>query len=75
MKVFTDEFVNAVKGKLETLPDGDYLTREKLCIAINVPAVYANAISMLMAQPEFSGFEAVKSRGIRRKKIQPIAAE
>lgn len=68
MQVFTTEFIQAVKGKLETLQPGFYMTREQLCVAIGITGHYSNAISMLLATPEFSEFETVKSRGIRRKK-------
>lgn len=72
MQVFNPEFVQAVKAELETLKDGFYMTREMLCVAVGVPKEYANAISMITLDPEFSEFEAVKSRGYRRKKVVPI---
>ena len=70
MKVFTEEFVQAVEDKLNKLEPLAYLTREQICLALNVPAVYMPAISMLLADERFNNFEAVKSRGIRRKKNQ-----
>ncbi len=74
MQVFTTEFVSAVKAKLESLQDGFYLTRDQLCVSLNVPSECAGVITMLLATPEFSCFEAVKSRGIRRRKVAPLAA-
>ena len=69
MKVFTDEFVQAVKTKLDTLEPLQYLTREQLCLALNVSPEYMSAISIVMKDEQFSEFESVKSRGIRRKKV------
>lgn len=75
MKVFTQEFVAAVLAKLGKLEQGSYLTREQVCVAIGVTGAYSNAISMLMAEPEFARYETVKSRGIRIKKdwVEPAA--
>jgi hypothetical protein len=69
MKVFTEEFIQAVEDKLNKLEPLAYLTREQICLALNVSLVYMPAISILMADERFNVFEAVKSRGIRRKKI------
>ena len=69
MKVFTDEFVQAVEDKLNKLEPLQYLTREQICAALNVPAVYMPAISIILSDERFNQFEAVKSRGIRRKKV------
>jgi hypothetical protein len=74
MQVFTSEFIASVKSKLESIQDGFYMTREQLCISLNIAPAYANSITMLLSQPEFSNFEAVKSRGIRRKKNLATAA-
>lgn len=73
MQVFTNEFIAAVKSKLESIQEGFYMTREQLCISLGVAATHSNAISMLLAMPEFAEFEAVKSRGIRRRKLLPAA--
>lgn len=70
MQVFNQEFVDAVKSKLETIQPGFYMTREQVCLAVGISGTYANAISILMAGPEFADFESVKSRGIRRKKVE-----
>lgn len=69
MQVFTTEFVETIKGKLDSIQDGFYMTREQLCISLNIAPIYANAISILLTTDEFSCYESVKSRGIRRKKI------
>jgi len=76
MQVFNPEFVAAVKAKLETLNPLDqkaYFTREQVCLAVGVPAMFANVISIILADEEFSGFESVKSRGIRWKKASAEA--
>jgi hypothetical protein len=70
MQVFNQEFVDAVKVQLAKVQPGFYITREQVCLAVEVSGAYANAISILMAGPEFAGYESVKSRGIRPKKIE-----
>jgi hypothetical protein len=68
VKVFTDEFVNAIETQLNTLEPLQYLTREQLCSKMQVSADYMNAISIVMKEERFNRFESVKSRGIRLKK-------
>jgi hypothetical protein len=74
MQVFTSDFLAAVKSKLESIQPGFYMTRSQLCLSLNIASDYEGVISMLLGTPEFSDFEAVKSRGIRRKKTLPVAA-
>jgi hypothetical protein len=71
MKVFTQEFVDGVSSVLATLEPGSYLTRAQVCSKLGISESYANAISMLTLEPEFSKYEAVKSRGYRLKKEEP----
>lgn len=68
MKVFTEEFVNAIEEQLNKLEPLQYLTREQLCGKMQVSAEYMNAISIVMKDERFNKFESVKSRGIRLKK-------
>lgn len=67
MTVFNLEFVQAVRDQLATLKPGFYLTREQVCLALNVPKTYSNAISILFEAGEFPEYETVRSRGIRRR--------
>lgn len=73
MNVFNQEFVTAIKAKLDSLEPLAYLTREQICAAIGVDKTYVNAVSIVMQEPQFADYEAVKSRGIRRKKISAAA--
>ena len=68
MNVFTDEFVNAVKGQLDKVEAGYSITREQLCEKIGVPGIYSAAISVLFQTETFADFEIVRAKGIRRKK-------
>ena len=69
MKIFTQEFRDAVKGALDQLEEGMYLTREHVCLKIGLTAFHANAISILLSEPEFAeDYELVKSRGIRLRR-------
>jgi hypothetical protein len=68
MQVFTNEFVQGIKQALSKLEPGFYLTREQVCMAMGIDKSNMNAISIIMATPEFAGYESVKSRGIRIKK-------
>lgn len=68
MQVITNEFKQAVLDELNKLEDGFYLTRSMVCERIGVGEQYENVVSILMQDPEFSGFESVKSRGIRKRK-------
>ena len=72
MQVFNPEFTTAVLSVLNThLNDepGSYLTREQVCFKVGVDKMYMNAISIVMLDESFNGFETVKSRGIRKKKV------
>lgn len=69
MKIFTQEFTDAVKNVLESLEEGMYLTRENVCLKIGLTGQHSNAISILLSEPEFADhYELVKSRGIRLKR-------
>lgn len=67
MQVITDSFKNAILGQLLDLKPGFYLTRDQLCLGAEVDTRYAALVSILIQEPEFSEFETVKSRGIRKK--------
>lgn len=68
IKVFSQEFHAAVYDVLETLEDGFYLTREQLLGKLGLPAEYGPTIPVLFESGGLPEYEAVKSRGIRRRK-------
>ncbi len=69
LNMFTNEFTNAVLVELAKLEADDYITREKLCKRLGLENKDAAlAVSILMQEPAFAGYESVRSRGIRRRK-------
>jgi hypothetical protein len=69
MQILNPEFLTAVKGKLDKLEDGSYLTREQVCVLLGVNKDMVGAVTLALMDPMFSNYESVKSRGIRRKKV------
>lgn len=70
MQVLNPEFVQAVKNKLDKLEAGCYYSREQICISLGLDKSMVNAVTLALQDPLFAGFESVKSRGIRAKKVE-----
>ncbi len=70
LNMFTNEFTNAVLVELAKLETDDYITREKLVrrLGLDGNKDAPLAVSILMQEPAFVGYESVRSRGIRRRK-------
>ncbi len=67
LKVLNLQFINAVKEVLDKLEEGSYYTREQICAKLGLGIEWAPAISLALLDSTFDGYEAVRSRGIRRK--------
>lgn len=75
IKVFSQEFVNAVSAELSSLRPGAFITTKDLVEALQLDKKFAQVISVMLDYNELPGYEAVIGRGIRRIKgyVAPTA--
>jgi len=71
IKVYNQEFVTAVQNVLNSLKPGYYVTAEQLVKDVGLDGSRKGLIADMFANGEITGFESVKSRGIRRCASNP----
>lgn len=73
-QIFDSNFVDAIRSQLETLGQGEYLPRKKICEKLGLESFHDQTLSVMYRMGLFPGFEAVTSRGFRRLKKESTAS-